>query len=260
MSKIYIKFKNDRQLGAVPHNYNFANAMYGFRELGADIVPYFSFKELETVVTSDDIVVDYINVCETVFNKFNRDFSLENYPKEFNKFLGRRIWYDTITSFASDESKWSRGYFVKPVKSKVFTGKVISSLSDLVGCGSCYEDYEVLVSEPIDIKAEWRCFILYDEIIDIRPYGTLLDSSRKSYMYHYDSLVVQDMLSEFRRWKDRPFACSMDICVTNDRKTLLVEFNDAYSLGSYGLPSIYYAKMISARWSQIMDREDEFRF
>ena len=260
MSKVYIKFKNDRQLGAIPHNYNFANALYGFRELGADIAPYFSFNELNAVVTSNDIVVDYINSCEAIFQKFNKSYTLENYPKELNKFLGRRVWYDTINSIASDESKWSKGYFVKPVKSKIFTGKTISKLSDLIGCGSCYEDYEVLVSEPINIKAEWRCFILYDEIIDIRPYGMLLDSSRKSYMYHYDSLVVQDMLTEFIGWKDRPFACSMDICVTDDGKTLLVEFNDSYSLGSYGLPSIAYAKMISARWAQIMNREDEFKF
>ena len=55
-------------------------------------------------------------------------------------------------------------------------------------------------------------------------------------------------------------ACSMDICYTRDGRTLLVELNDAYSLGCYGLPGVLYAKLISARWSQLLGREDEYRF
>ena len=55
-------------------------------------------------------------------------------------------------------------------------------------------------------------------------------------------------------------SCSMDICVTKDGRTLLVEFNDAYSLGAYGLADIYYAKLISARWSQLLGVKDEYHF
>ncbi|MBR2401813.1 MAG: ATP-grasp domain-containing protein [Lachnospiraceae bacterium] len=121
------------------------------------------------------------------------------------------------------EEKWSAGYFVKPIRNKVFTGKVISSINDLIGCGNCHGNYEVLVSEAINIKAEWRCFILYDEIIDVRPYGMLIDPKRKSYLYHYDKNVLQDMLSEFMNIENRPSACSMDICVTEEGKTLLMD-------------------------------------
>lgn len=52
----------------------------------------------------------------------------------------------------------------------------------------------------------------------------------------------------------------MDICVTDDGRTLLVEFNDTYSLGCYGLNDIQCAKLISARWSQLLNREDEYNF
>ena len=54
--------------------------------------------------------------------------------------------------------------------------------------------------------------------------------------------------------------CSMDICVTSDNKTLLLEMNDGYALGCYGLNTIDYAKLISARWSQLLDRQDNFQF
>lgn len=142
----------------------------------------------------------------------------------------------------------------------VFTGKIISSISDLVGCGNHSEDYEVLVSEPLDICAEWRCFILYDEIVDVRPYGLLLDRNRKSYKYHYDFKVLDYMMEAFISWEKRPTACSLDICVTKDGQTLLVEINDAYALGCYGLASIFYAKLISARWSELLGVKDEYKF
>lgn len=66
------------------------------------------------------------------------------------------------------------------------------------------------------------------------------------------------MLQGFISWDERPMACSMDICYTRDGRTLLVELNDAYSLGCYGLPGVLYAKLISARGSQLLGREDGF--
>ena len=44
-----------------------------------------------------------------------------------SKYLGRKVWKDSIDSISKDENKWSAGYFVKPVRSKAFTGKIISN-------------------------------------------------------------------------------------------------------------------------------------
>lgn len=259
--KVWLKTKFDNTLNMeIPHNYNFANAMYGFREMGIEIVPYHTINEIYNWVAKDDIVLDYIDQCNEIFAKFGVKPNIPDYPECMSSFFGRKIWTDTIDSISKDEKKWSAGWFVKPVKDKAFTGKIISSIGDLVGCGSCYEDYKVLCSEPLDIVAEWRGFILYDKLLDMRPYGLLLNNKNEAWKYHYDEKVVEDMMSAFRSWEDRPAACSMDVCITRDGRTLLVEFNDAYSLGSYGLPSIFYAKMISARWSQLLGRPDELQF
>ena len=261
MGKVWLKTRFDSGMGMeIPHSHNMANAMYGFRELGAEIIPYHTIDEIYDKVSEEDIVLDYIDQCNAIFKKFGKEPRIEDYPANFERFLGRKIWRDTINSISSNEEKWSAGYFVKPVRSKAFTGKIVSGINDLIGCGNCYENYEVLVSEPLNIKAEWRCFILYDEIIDVRPYGMLIDPTRKSHMYHYDEKVLQEMLEEFQRMEDRPVACSMDICVTEDGRTLLMEFNDSYTLGYYGLAPILYAKLISARWSQILERADEYKF
>lgn len=182
MGKVYLKTKYDNEMKMeIPHNHNFASAMFGFREMAAEIVPYHLIDDIYDDFKREDIALDYIDQCNVLFNKFGVTPHIPDYPDVLKPFLGRKIWKDTINSISRDENKWSAGYFVKPaVRSKAFTGKTISSIKDLMGCGNHAEDYEVLVSESLDIAAEWRCFITYDEIIDVRPYGMIIDKSRKS--------------------------------------------------------------------------------
>lgn len=217
------------------------------------MISYSCVDDVVDIIERDDIVLDGIYQVNFVLSKWGIVPELFNYPKELELFLGRKVWTDTINSIASDDKKWSAGWFVKPIKEKVFTGRVVKSLSDLVGCGSCYENYEVICSESIDIKREWRVFIRYDEILDIKPY-------KGDWHYNYDPNFVDKMLESFKLWKDRPSGCAFDIGVTSDNKTVLVEVNDGYALGCYGLDSILYAKLISARWSQLLSREDELNF
>lgn len=142
---------------------------------------------------------------------------------------------------------------MKPVDSKVFTGKVISSIKDLIGCGTYNDNLEVLCSEAVEFMREWRCFVYYDEIIDVRPY-------KGDWHYNYNPDVLDQIMNQFTQWDERPMACSIDIGVTKDGRTLLIECNDAYSLGAYGLEDYKYAKLLSARWSQLLNREDVFDY
>lgn len=237
------------------HNHNIAQAVQGFREMGAEIVNYEKIDEIYDYVEEDDIVLDYIQQCNTIFHKFNKEFRcIENYPEVLKPFLGRTIWKDTINHINSDPSTW--GIFVKPLKEKAFTGRVINGTKDLVGCGSCYENYDVFCSEILNIKREWRGFMYYDELIDLRPYNG-------DWHYNYDTTIIDNAIEAFKQWEERPVACSLDFAViieNNKEKTIFLEANDAYALGCYGLDPLKYAKLISARWNQILDREDYFNF
>ena len=123
--KVFMKTRYDKDMNMIiPHSLNIANAMYGFRELGTEIVPYTSLFNIITYVTTDDIVLDYIEQCNYVFKQFGVKPYLEDYPKDFNGFLGRKIWTDTINSISCNPNKWSAGWFVKPIKDKKFTGKI----------------------------------------------------------------------------------------------------------------------------------------
>ena len=48
--------------------------------------------------------------------------------------------------------------------------------------------------------------------------------------------------------------------MTADGRTLLIEINDGYALGNYGLQEILYAKLLSARWAELTETEDECDF
>lgn len=268
---VYAKVRPNEHF-TIFHSPNISHAVSGFREMGFEIKTYNLIDEIYDKVTRDDIVLDYIDQCLTIFNKFGVYPSLENYPDVLKPFLGRTIWTDTINHINSDPSTW--GVFVKPVKEKAFTGRVINSTKDLIGCGSCYENYDVLCSEALDIKREWRGFIYYDELIDLRPYSG-------DWHYNYKISTIDSAINAFKMWSERPVACSLDFAVIERdteiiqqidcdlfhtgkfikmQQTIFLEANDAYALGNYGLNHIDYAKMISARWSQLLGRKDECKF
>lgn len=104
----------------MPHSINIATAMYGFRELGAEIVPYHFIDEIEEKIGPEDIVMDYIEQCQWVFKKFGHPTYMDCYPEILKPFLKRKIWRDTKNSFSRNKKKWLSGYFIKPVKDKVF--------------------------------------------------------------------------------------------------------------------------------------------
>lgn len=251
--KVWAKAKKiDSEGNLIPTNVNVATAVQGFLQMGTEVILYEKLDDILQWVTRDDIVVSFIGDVDRTLAKFGVVAESFNYPDALAEYLGRKVWTDTLYSMYNDRSKW--GVFAKPFEEKVFTGKVFNTLADFVGCGG-EMDIPVICSEAIKVKAEWRCFIRYGALLDIRPYGFNTD-----FNYHYAYSVVESMLRDFNLWEGRPDGCSLDICVTDDNRTLLVEVNDGYALGCYGLDSLHYAKLISARWSQLLDRYDEFLF
>ncbi len=236
------------------HSHNIAHAVFGFRELGAEIIKYELIDDIYNKVTTEDIVVDYIDQTQTILKKFGVTPSVKDYPDELRPYMGRKIWIDTIDALNCNPDKW--GVFVKPIKDKAFTGRVVNSPKDLIGCGNEKENYEVLCCDVIDIKREWRGFVTYDELVDIRAY-------RGDYHYNYNPKVIDEIMNAFRTIPNRPAGCSVDIAViekNGNLETVFLEMNDGYSLGNYGLHYLKYAKLLSARWSQLLGVQDQYDF
>ena len=200
-----------------------------------------------------DIVLDGILQVNHCLNKFGIVPDNTDYPDVLQKYLGRKIWADKIDHINNHPELFP--IFVKPVVDKKFNGTVVHSIKDLIGCGSCYENSDILCSEIVDFIFECRGFIYYDEMIDLRPY-----KGNWRNMNLIDTKIIDNAVKDFSTWEGRPNACSLDFGVTKDGRTLLIEQNSAYSLGCYGLYSNYYAKMISAYISQISGTVDECDF
>lgn len=241
--KVYIQsYKN-----GIPHNYNFMNAYQGFYEMGIEII---NFHDRDTLCESakEDIVVGYVGTVRSRLYDFGIIAPEMDYPDELQKYLGRKVWKTKMNAVNNHPEHWP--VFVKPLEDKQFTGVAVYSTKDLIGCGIQGVNQDVYCSELVDFVAEWRCFVRYGKILSVRPY-------KGDWRKHYDSRVIKSAVSEFT---SAPAGYAIDFGLTSDGKTLLIEVNDGYSLGCYGLFYIDYAKLLSARWAELTETTDECAF
>jgi hypothetical protein len=63
-----------------------------------------------------------------------------------------------------------------------------------------------------------------------------------------------------RNFSSAPAGYAIDFGLTDKGETLLIEVNDGYSLGCYGLLYLDYAKLLSARWAELTGTTDECAF
>ncbi|SHK53647.1 protein of unknown function [Clostridium cavendishii DSM 21758] len=241
--RVYIRKNFDDEIA----NQNIYAAFCGFKQMGFEVI---FFKNIDEVYDNnpEDIVVSYIADVRKTLYKHGVIVPEISYPEEIKSFLGRRIWRSKLSLIENNPDKWN--IFIKPVEGKRFTGVVIKSAKDLIGCGTWGEDTDILCSEVVNFVAEWRCFVRYGKILDIRRY-------KGDFRMHFDHKVIENAVTQFT---SAPNGYAIDFGVTDKGETLLIEVNDGYSLGCYGLVNLDYAKLLSARWSELTNTVDECDF
>ena len=219
-------------------------AFQGFSALGYKPVFYTDEKQLENC-HPDDLVVGRVSAIVKHLKSY--EITLENYdyPEELSRYLGRKVWTDTLEHVTSNSDMWP--VFIKPVRDKVFTGFVLRKANDIPNLHKAVENETLYCSELISFQAEWRVFVRYGNIIGVRPY-------KGDWRVQYDPGRVMEMISAF---KSAPAGYSMDIGVTDNGETVLVEINDGFALGHYGLDPVEYAKLLSARWCELVGISDD---
>ncbi|MGW9123845.1 ATP-grasp domain-containing protein [Paenibacillus chitinolyticus] len=241
--KVYIRKSFDNEIA----NHNFYAAYDGFKQMGFEIHYFKNIDELSDN-KKEDIIVSYVDDVRTVLFKHDIIPPEIDYPEELKNYLGRKVWNSKLSVIANNPENWN--VFIKPVEDKKFTGVVVRSTKDLIGCGTNGEDPDILCSEVVNFVAEWRCFVRYGKILDIRRY-------KGNWRVHFDYKVIENVVSQF---ESAPNGYAVDFGLTDKGETLLIEVNDGYSLGHYGLVSLDYAKLLSARWSELTSTIDECDF
>ena len=196
----------------------------------------------------EDVVVGGVGVVRARLRELGVDCPSINYPEELEAYLGRRVWRSTIDQVSCDVESWP--LFVKPVEEKRFTGCVIESTADLAGKGCQGDNFEVICSDAIEMLSEHRCFVRRGEILDVRHY-------RGDWSLAPSREVIESAVAAYA---SAPAGYAVDFAVNGKGGTILVEVNDGYSLGSYGLWHDLYAQLLSARWAELVGVDDPCDF
>ncbi len=231
-------------------NQNFYLAWKGFTEMNYEVIK-FEEEELtpDFVHNIGDMTPMFAGV--TIFDKVLemkgvKYKKLDTYPTILYPFMNRSVEKSTIGEFRkrwdSDEDNRPR-LFMKPVAQKKFNGAVMKSILDWMPMANLPNETEVYLTEELHFKSEFRVYVHDQEIV-----------SAKHYMGKWDLMidrgVVEEAIKTFA--PEAPCAYALDFGVDTNGKTTLVEFNDATSLGNYGINPMWYAEMLTARWIEIM--------
>ena len=219
-------------------------AYLGFKEKNASIV---MFEDIMEVPISKNLVlvadIDYTHAYLTRMG-IEPPKAL-NIPTELMGFTGRNVRYMTMGEFKKDTQLpvFIKGNNKAKEYSDIFSAGVITKESSrrdfFIGVPDAFP---VLVSDYMDIVSEWRGYVIDGQLKGIKHY---LGDIR----VFPDMKVVDAAIADYRT---QPAGYSIDFGITADGKTILVEANDGYSLGNYGLEPSLYSKLLAKRWLQIM--------
>lgn len=215
------------------YNVNAFIAAEGFETLGFEVIKYHEVEEVKHKDKEAIFVGGISNIKKRLkylgIDKQNQ----EDYPKELQAFFNRKIWKSTLKTIIKNEAY---GIFIKPTETKFFQGKVIREFRDFIGL-NYDEEVEIWCSEVVEILTEWRCFIRYGKLLDVRYYKG----------YWNNKLDINLVNTAIEQYTNQPAAYSLDFGIGKDGKYYLIEVNDGYSMGSYGMLPVPYAKFLSAR-------------
>lgn len=234
---VYIQSNTDRTL---PHHFDCAAALYGAQDNGLDC----RLTSYEEVATGrfDGLAKSNLFVGSTMFmgEVFRRvGAGSPGVPRNSNR-------DSEVLTIAEARGRAAAGerIFIKPVTVKQFTGFVLD------GMQYPFLEYldpetQVRVYEPFRsrIVSEWRVYVHRNQIVDSRNYSGDFTLSPN---YAYVSSVVAGNRTEF------PVAYTVDVGLLEDGQNVVVEFNDMWAIGNYGIPNDLYHRLLKDRYFEIV--------
>lgn len=239
--KAFIKANSD----GFPYNVDTFNAYQGFKELGFDCLFFNKYEDLiEACHKPEDPIIGDDEILKKRLNEFNIKYISIDFPAEIGMFLGRIIWATDIQTIRRRSEL--HPVFVKSLEDKRLSGRVVRNSGDLDDCVSNSDHFKVLCSHLINFISEWRVFVRYENILDVRPY-------KGDWKVHCDPSVIKDAVQTYT---SAPCAYSLDFGVTDEGETLLININEGLTSESYGLNPKVYAEFLFTRWAELSQTSD----
>ncbi len=226
-----------------PFSLNRLTAKIGFLALGEDVQMFDENSFDDIPLGEQDIVVGGIGFARGAMKKLKLEVAeLDSIPETVMDFAGRKVWQSTMGELRQRVND-GEAIFAKPRpdRTKAFVGRVYAEYKDLITTAHIDDDEPIDCAQPLEFKSEHRCFVMRGDPIGLRHYtGDPLALP--------DTAIIRNAIASYT---DGPMGYAMDFAVTPEGKTLVVEVNDGYAIGAYGLPPLQYANLIKARWDEI---------
>jgi hypothetical protein len=234
---IYIQSNNER---TIAHHFDCSCALYGAIDSAQDF-RLTTFDEVASgkfdMLIRRNLFVGSVEFMREVFKRVGKDDV--RVPKNSNR-EGEIITLNEAHKIIMGGKK----LFIKPVDIKLFTGLVLD------GCiYSCLEnlpgDTKVMAYKPFEspIESEWRVYVHNNKIVDSRNYS---GDFKVSPDYSYVESVIVDNKNSF------PVAYTTDIGILENGENVVIEFNDMWAIGNYGLPNDLYLRLLRDRYFEII--------
>lgn len=234
---IYIQSNIERTL---PHHFDCASALFGAIDNAFDY-RLTSFEEVNNgkfdMLIKKNLFVGSVEFMREVFSRVGlTDIRL---PSNSNR-------EHEIITLGDAHERVSKGekLFIKPYEIKLFTGLVLDGMQH-----SCLfnlpNDTKVMVYEPFKNKivSEWRVYIHNHKMVDSKNYS---DEFIITPDYNYVMNVISNNKPKF------PCTYTIDVGILENGENVIIEYNDMWAIGNYGLPNFLYLRMLRDRYFEII--------
>lgn len=223
---------------------------------GFTIVPFDDFTlpgllERE-MFSKDDIIVGSVEATKLFWNTVGIEVpKYIGYPKSLESFYGRKINQTRFGKITVDDLP----IFIKPAYDiKLFTGFVLDKGTTLHNIGMYYSDVNpntaVYTSEVVNIVSEYRCFIHKNKLVGIKHYDG-------DFTKFPDIFTIESMMQKY--FDESPVSYTLDVGLKQVGKglyeTILIEINDFWAIGGYGLDGKTYVRMLIDRFQEIKNKK-----
>lgn len=209
---------------------NYECSAEGFRRKGWKVE---RFEDVEEVDLQEGQIIH--GPIEDVHEFVDIDDVVGDYPKPLQPFLNRDVEKTTL-----EEVHGELDVFVKPVEHKLFTGFCVTESFHWAQTKRLPGDTEVYTSDIIEMDSEYRVYVGDDEIKHIGRYRG--DAEKLP-----EVRTIHDMIDA---WDDSPAAYALDVAVTPQYKTILVEVNPMMTSGVYGVDPITLVELLKLVWEE----------
>ena len=214
-------------------------AMLGAEEMEHTIRTFTNFNDIPN--KPNHIVVGSVEQCQGWLKLNNYEIPQAIDINQFSEFLKRKIFISHTSEI--EELLKSGPIFIKPAnKIKAFTGFQVDNklMFDLFSEG--YQG-DILVQDVLDIISEYRIYVTDGKIVGCKHYSGDFLKFPQGHIINSIFQKAKQMLTHH--------SYTIDVAVLEDGTTALIELNDGWACGNYGLEPLDYYLFCRNRWLQI---------